>query len=490
MRPTNGVAPLPSDVAAEAHEIMSYDELIWRSAVDLTALIRSKEISPVDLVEAILARIEALNPTLNAFCLVSADLARVGAHEASIAVMKGEPLGPLHGLPISVKDVLYTRGLRTTGGSRVFAELVPEEDAIAVARVRAAGGVILGKTNTSEFGHKAITENPMFGVTRNPWNLMRTPGGSSGGAAVAVASGLGPLALGTDGGGSVRIPAAYCGVYGFKPSYGRVPQHAGFPGWENVSHVGPITRTVRDAALVLDAIAGGDDRDRRSLPRESGSYVTACDREIRGLHVAWTPDLGYAAVDPSVQALCENAAAEFESLGGHVEVVNPGWENLEDAFSTMLAAQFYSAWSDQLPDAEAVMDPTLVTFIRRGGAVSAREYLHARARVEAFWLDVTMFLDRFDLLLTPTVAVPPFPTPGRPPREVAGRDVSVLGWMPFTYPFNLTGQPAASVPAGWTEDGLPVGLQIVGKRHADRTVLAASAAFEAACPWSDRRPLL
>jgi Asp-tRNA(Asn)/Glu-tRNA(Gln) amidotransferase A subunit family amidase len=469
---------------------MSPDELIWRSGLELAALIRSKEISPVDLVEAILARIEVLNPRLNAFCLIAADVARVAAHEASIAVMKGEPLGLLHGVPLSIKDALFTRGLRTTAGSSVFADLIPEEDAIAVARLRAAGAVILGKTNMSEFGHKAITESPMFGVTRNPWNLERTPGGSSGGAAAAVAAGLGPIAIGTDGGGSVRIPAAYCGVYGFKPSYGRVPEHSGFPGWENVSHIGPITRTVRDAAAVLDVIAGGDDRARLSLPREAGSYVAACDRDIRGLHVAWTPDLGYAAVDPRVQTICENAAAEFESLGCHVEVVNPGWESLEETFSTILAAQFYAAWSDQLPDAEATMDPTLVKFIRRGGAVSVREYLHARARVETFWLDVTAFLARFDLLLTPTVAVPPFAAPGRPPREVAGREVSVLGWMPFTYPFNLTGQPAATVPAGWTDDGLPIGLQIVGQRHADRAVLAASAAFETACPWRDRRPAL
>ena len=469
---------------------MSHDELTRRSGLELAALIRSKELSPVDLIEATLARIEALNPRLNAFCLVTAEVARLGAREATIAVMKGEPLGPLHGVPVSIKDVLFTRAIRTTGGSRLFADLVPEEDAIAVARLRAAGAVILGKTNTSELGHKAITENPLFGLTRNPWNLECTPGGSSGGAAAAVAAALGPLALGSDGGGSVRIPAAFCGVFCFKPSYGRLPQHPGFPGWEHVSHIGPITRTVRDAAAVLDVIAGGDDRDRRSLPRETGSYLAACDQGARGLHVAWTPDLGYAAVDPSVQTICENAAAEFESLGCHVEVVNPGWESLEDAFTTMLAAQFYAAWSDKLPAAEPMMDPTLVAFIRRGGAVSAREYLLASARADAFWLDATTFLSRFDLLLTPTVAVPPFAAPGRPPREIGGQDVPVLGWMPFTYPFNLTGQPAASVPAGWTDDGLPVGLQIVGQRHADRTVLAAASAYEAACPWNDRWPAL
>ena len=467
---------------------MTHDEMLWRSALELAAAIRAKQISPVEVAEAILARIEALNPRLNAFCLVTRDIALRDAREAEIAVVKGEPIGALHGVPLSLKDVIYTRGLRTTGGSRLFGDAVPEEDAIAAGRLRAAGAVLLGKTNTSEFGHKAVTDNPLFGVTRNPWNLEMTPGGSSGGAAAAVASGLGPIALGTDGGGSLRIPAAFCGVYGFKPSWGRVPQHPSFPGWEHLGVTGPITRTVRDAGLALDVIAGADDRDRHSLPREAGSYVSACDDEIKGLHVAWTPDLGYATVDPAVRTLCENAAAEFESLGCHVEVVNPGWEDCEEIFRTIVAAQFYAHWSDQLPAQEGELDPTLVKFIRSGGAISTRDYVLAMERARAYWHEAQTFLARFDLLLTPTTAVAPFPVGRSGPREIAGQAVSVLGWMPFTFPFNLTGQPAASVPAGVTDDGLPVGLQIIGRRNADRTVLAASAAYEAACPWSERRP--
>jgi aspartyl-tRNA(Asn)/glutamyl-tRNA(Gln) amidotransferase subunit A len=469
---------------------LAADDVVWRSAVECAALIRRKELSPVELTDAVLARIDALNPRLNAFCLVAHDVARRAAREAEIAVMKGEPLGGLHGVPVSVKDVLFTRGLRTTGGSRLYADHVPEQDAVAVGRLRAAGAVLLGKTTTSEFGHKAVTESPLFGVTKNPWNLERTPGGSSGGAAAAVASGCGPIALGTDGGGSVRIPAAFCGLVGLKPSYGRVPLGAGFPGWDHVSHVGPLARTVRDAAAVLDTIAGADDRDRESLPREAGTYVDACDGDIKGLNLAWTPDLGYARVDPEVLALTGDAAAEFEALGCHVEVVNPGWENPEEAFATLIAAQFYAAWSDELPAAEARLDPTLVKLVRRGGAVTARDYLRARARVAAYWEEVRAFLERFDFLLTPTTAVGPFAAAGPPPREIDGESVSVLGWMPFTYPFNLTGQPAVSVPAGVTADGLPVGLQIVGRRHADRTVLAAAAAYEAARPWSARRPAL
>jgi aspartyl-tRNA(Asn)/glutamyl-tRNA(Gln) amidotransferase subunit A len=241
---------------------------------------------------------------------------------------------------------------------------------------------------------------------------------------------------------------------------------------------------------VLDVIAGGDDRDRDSLPREAGSYVDACEEGIEGKNVAWTPDLGYARVDPEVLELTGDAAAEFEALGCHVEVVNPGWENIEDTFATLVAAQFYAAWSDELPAAEIRLDPSLVKLIRKGGAVTARDYLRARARVAAYWEEVRAFSERFDFLLTPTTAVAPFAADGRVPREIDGEAVSVLGWMPFTYPFNLTGQPAASVPAGLTGDGLPVGLQIVGRRHADRAVLAAAAAYEAARPWSARKPAL
>jgi aspartyl-tRNA(Asn)/glutamyl-tRNA(Gln) amidotransferase subunit A len=247
---------------------------------------------------------------------------------------------------------------------------------------------------------------------------------------------------------------------------------------------------VRDAALVLDVLAGGDDRDRISLPREAGSYLEACDRGVRGLHVAWSADLGYARVDPVVQALCENAAAEFENLGCHVEVVNPLWENLEEPFGTMMAAQFHAAFGEQIAERESEVDPTLVKFAARGADVSARDYLRARAKMHEFWQEVLAFLARFDLLVTPTVAVPPFAADQKPPREIGGERVSVLGWMPFTYPFNITGQPAASVPAGFTAEGLPIGVQIVGQRYADATVLAACAAYEAACPWSDRRPAL
>ena len=466
------------------------DPLCWLPATELARLIRLKKISPVEVTEAVLSRIERVNPRLNAFCTLTAELARRGAKEAEIAVMKNEPLPSLHGVPVSIKDLIFTRGVRTTGGSRIYEDFVPADDAVAVERLKAAGAILLGKTNTPEFGHKAVTENPLFGTTRNPWNPDRTPGGSSGGAAAAVAAGLGPLALGTDGGGSIRIPAAFSGIYGFKPSFGRVPQPPGFPGWPTLSHTGPLTRTVRDAALMLDVVAGPDERDRDSLPPESGSYLGACDEAVKGLSVAWSPDLGYAVVDPEVARISEDAAAVFETLGCHVELVNPGWESAEEIFGTLVAAETYADLADRLGVWRDRMDPTLVRFLERGAGIATVDYIRATRRRAAYWQEVQAFLARFDLLLTPTVAVPPFGIGIVWPREIAGQRVSPLGWMPFTYPFNLTGQPAASVPAGFTSEGLPVGLQIVGRRFADRTVLAASHAFEAARPWVSVRPSL
>jgi len=470
---------------------MPTDDLGWLSALELAALIREKSVSPVEVVDAALARIERLNPGLNCFCTVTAEEARDAALAAEAAVMTGEPLGALNGVPFSVKDLVFTRRVLTTGGSRLFADHVPEEDGVCVERLKGAGGVMLGKTNTPEFGHKGVTDNPLFGITRNPWNPALTPGGSSGGAGAAVAAGLGPLAVGTDGGGSIRIPASFCGIYGLKPSFGRVPQYPAFRGWELFSHTGPMTRTVRDAALMLDAMAGPDDRDRYSLPAAGGaSFLEACDAGIAGLSVGWSPDLGHAAVDPEVLDLCTQAAVRFESLGCHVEVVTPTWENPEEIFRVMAAAETHAAWGERLGEAEGQLDRSLVALLRFGATITLDQYLRASHARHDLWTDVQRFLARFDLLITPTVAVAPFEV-GRPGvKEIAGRAVSPLGWIPFTYPFNLTGQPAATVPVGFTAAGLPVGLQIVGRRHADRTVLAASAAYEAAAPWADRKPSL
>src|SRR5262245_41555938 len=253
-------------LASIRHADMATNDVSWLSALELAAMIRKKAVSPVEVMDAVLARIEQTNPRLNAYCTMTADDARDAASAAEVSVMTGEPLGPLHGVPFSVKDLVFTRRVLTTGGSRLFADHVPEEDAVVVERLKGAGAILIGKTNTPEFGHKGVTDNPLFGATRNPWNLELTPGGSSGGAGAAVAAGLGPLAVGTDGGGSIRIPASFCGIYGLKPSFGRVPSYPTFPGWHGVTVTGPMTRTVRDAALMLDVMAGPDDRDQHSLP--------------------------------------------------------------------------------------------------------------------------------------------------------------------------------------------------------------------------------
>lgn len=470
---------------------MPADDLCWLPAHELAALIRARKVSPVEVTDAVLARIERVNPALNAFCTVTADEARDAAQAAEVSVMTGEELGALHGVPVSVKDVVFTRRVLTTGGSRLFAEHVPEEDAVCVERLKGAGAVVIGKTSTPEFAHKGVTDSPLFGVTRNPWNPSLTPGGSSGGAGAAVAAGLGPLAVGTDTGGSIRIPASFCGIYGLKPSFGRVPYGPGFPGWETLSSTGPMTRTVRDAALMLEAMAGPDDRDRLSLPHDSGpSFLEACDAGLAGLSIGWTADLGYARVDPEVAELCGAAAELFEGLGCHVEVVTPGWDDPENVFRALASAELYGAWGARLETGADQLDRSLVALLRYGQSITAEQYLAAGRRRHELWTDVQRFLARFDLLLMPTVAVAAFEL-GRPSvKEIDGQEVSPLGWMPFTFPFNLTGQPAATVPVGMTSSGRPVGLQIVGRRFADRTVLAASAAFEAARPWAEWRPAI
>jgi Asp-tRNA(Asn)/Glu-tRNA(Gln) amidotransferase A subunit family amidase len=468
---------------------MAAPDLCWQSAVDLARLIRERAVSPVEVVDAVLARIAQVNPRINAYCTIAHEEARDAALAAEVSVMSGEPLPPLHGVPVSVKDLVFTRHLRTTSGSRLYADHLPEEDAVCVERLKGAGAILLGKTNTPEFGHKGVTDNRLFGPTRNPWRLEMTAGGSSGGAGAAVAAGLGPLAVGTDSGGSIRLPASFCGIYGLKPSFGRVPSGPGLPGWETLSCTGPMTRTVRDAALMLDVMAGPDDRDRHSLPAGSGgSYLDACDAGIEGWSVGWSGDLGYGHVDPEVTALCEEAAARFESLGCHVEVVMPTWDNPEETFRTLAAAELWSVWGGRLAEAGGEMERSLAALLRFGESITAEQYLRATAQREQLWTDVQRFLARFDLLITPTVAVPPFPLASGFPREIGGAPLSPLGWMPFTFPFNLTGQPAASVPVGFTSAGLPVGLQLVGRRHADRAVLAASAALEAAAPWHAPRP--
>lgn len=464
---------------------MHTDELAFMPATDLVAAIRARKISPVEVVGAVLARIDALNPRLNAYCTVTADAARRQARAAETAVMHGDPLGPLHGVPVSVKDLVITHGVRTAFGSRIYAGNIPEEDAPSVERLKAAGAILVGKTTTPEFGWKGVTDSPLFGISRNPWNLERTPGGSSGGAAAAVAAGLAPLAVGTDGGGSIRIPGSFCGVFGLKPTYGLVPVYpASATG--TLSHVGPMTRTVRDAALMLQVMAGPDERDPLSFPLTGQDLTAGLDDGVRGLRVAWSPTLGYAVVDSEVRIVTEAAAKLFGDLGCRLEQVDRVFEDPDPIWSPLFYGGIAGRLHDSLEEWRDRMDPGLVQVVEEGSRISAVQLGKAGFARAAFTEQVRRFFSRYDLLLTPTLAVPPFAAGlERPPDGRAG---SRLAWVAFTYPFNLTGHPAATAPCGFTQDGLPIGLQIVGRRLADFTVLWAAAAFEAAAPWTDRRP--
>ena len=470
---------------------MNATDLCFTAATDLAGMIRRKEVSPVEVTEAVLARIERLNPALNAYCTVTAEEALAAAREAESAVVRGVALGPLHGVPISIKDLTITKGVRTTRGSRLHADAVPDEDAPVVERVRAAGAIIVGKTNTPEFGWKGDTSNPLFGVTRNPWDPAReaSAGGSSGGAGAAVAAGLAPLALGTDGAGSIRIPASFCGIVGLKQQLWRVPTYPASPV-ETVAHTGPMTRTVRDAALLLNVIAGPDERDRLSLAATGENWLMACEGGVRGLRAAWSPDLGYAAVDPEVARLCATATRRFaDDLGSLLDEANPGFADPGRAGRIIFYGGVAANVAGLSPERAALIDPALARALEEETVdLTALDYIGANATRQALWDVTRQFFERYDLLLTPTIAVPPFRAGEEGPREVNGRSVERFGWTPFTYPFNLTGNPALTIPVGFTVAGLPVGLQIVGRRFDEATVLRAGAAFEAVQPWAAQRP--
>ena len=470
---------------------MSDSDLCYTPATELAAMIRAKTLSPVELTLAVLARIETLNPRLNAFCTLVADAALTDARAAEAAVMRGTAGGPLHGVPFSIKDLALTRGIRTMSGSHIFATRVPDVDAPFVTRLRAAGGILLGKTTTPEFGWKGIGDSPLTGSTRNPWDPAMTTGGSSAGAGAAAAAGLGPLHHGSDGAGSIRIPAAFCGVFGLKPSYGRVPQ---FPVSNNDSstHNGPLTRTVADAALMLSVMAGPDELDRTSLPDAPADYLGRLRAGVRGLRVAFSPDLNTLRVDPDVAATVRDAARVFETLGCVVDEVKTGFADSYEMIRMMWNAHEAGNYARYLPEWRDRMDPGLVESIEDGLRYSVVDYIDMRGRKLAYWDSVRPLFERYDLLLTPSLSVAAFPVRRINPEHwpQPGNTWDWMVWASFSYPFNFIGQPAVSVPAGFTIVGLPIGLQIVGRRFADLTVLQASAAFEEARPWAGRRPSL
>ena len=467
-------------------------ELCFMSAIELAAAIRDRKVSPVEVIDSVYVRIHAINPKINAFCTLTEEKARRAAREAEAAVMRGGRLGLLFGVPVSIKDLLLTQGVRTMFGSCIRENYIPEEDAPSVAKLVAAGAIMIGKTTTPEHGFKGVTDSPLTGVSVNPWDLGKTCGGSSGGAGAAVASGLGPLAVGTDAAGSIRIPCSFNGIFGLKPSFGRVAAYPPSPV-PFIVHVGPMTRTVRDAALMLTAVAGPDERDLQSLPADGADYLAACEGGIHGLRVAWSGTLGYAKVEPEVASLTATAARVFETdLGCNVEAADPGFDSPWDFFSVLWITSCYLRLRGFLPEWKDRMDPGLVALVKQYEHLGAADYAEALLKRTVLWETARKFFDRYDLLLTPTVPVAPFALRNIAPDTIsADRGLLPFGdWIPFTYPWNLTGQPAATIPCGFTCDGLPVGLQIVGRRFADATVLRAAAAFEQARPWTEKRPPL
>jgi aspartyl-tRNA(Asn)/glutamyl-tRNA(Gln) amidotransferase subunit A len=464
-------------------------DLCFTSAVEVAALIRRRELSPVDVVRAVLERVERLNARLGAYVLVHAERALEQARRAEAAAMGGRPLGSLHGVPVSLKDNVWTAGDRTTFGSRLLAEFVPPEDAPSVARLRAAGAIFVGRTNLPEFAWRGSTDNRLFGESRNPWDRTRTPGGSTGGGAAAVAAGMGPLALGSDGAGSIRIPASFCGLVGLKPTFGRVPMYPAVGGHELVAHVCPLTRTVRDAALMMNAMARYDRRDPFALPDDGADYLAACERPLAGtsLRIAWSADLGFAPVEPETREICRAAAHAFAQGGLEVEEATPELGDPSWILRTLYGGAQAGAHAGRPPEQKAQMDPELVAYAEASAGLGMVEHVKALAARQAMVDTLRRFFERYDLLLTPTLCLPAFPLGIVGPREVDGRAVTHLGWT-LCYPFNYSGQPAVSVPAGWTTAGLPVGLQIVGRRLEDALVLRAAATFEMLRPWATRRP--
>jgi aspartyl-tRNA(Asn)/glutamyl-tRNA(Gln) amidotransferase subunit A len=466
---------------------MNNEELCFTPATQVARMIRGKEISPVEVMQATLARAEKLNPSLNAICTPTFDAAMDAARKAEAAVMRDEPLGLLHGLPTTIKDLSLTRGVRTMSGSHVFRDRVPDMEHVHVERLRTAGAISIGKTTTSEFGWSGVSRSPLTGVTHNPWKHGMNAGASSAGAAVCAATGIGAIHQGSDGAGSIRMPSAFCGIFGLKPSHGRVPYWP-VPPNGLISHVGPMTRTVADAALMLQALAGRDDRDMTSLDLHAEDFLGRLDDGIAGLRVAYSPDLGYLPVDAEVAEPVRNAVHAFEALGCTVDEVDPGWgdpiEMEHCLFTTNLAGMF----GDLLDRWEDRMDPGLVAMIRHGMNYSGADYCKAFGQRLAYYDKVHAFFERYDLLLTPTLSVAAFPAERLIPEHWQQHEWDWLRWAGFSYPFNLTWLPAATCPCGFTPDGLPVGLQIVGGRHQDLRVLQASRAFEQARPWAQFRP--
>ena len=462
------------------------NEICQFTATELLVAYESGDLSPVAVTEAVLARIHDLQDAYNAFCIVDDDSAMASARQSEKRWLDGKPQGRLDGVPATVKDLVLAKGWPTMRGSKTTERNQSwNEDAPAVARLREHGAVLLGKTTTPEYGWKGVTDSPLTGVTKNPWKIECTPGGSSGGAAVAALCGMGPLHIGSDGGGSVRIPAAFTGTVGMKANFGRVPVYPASP-FGTLSHVGPMTRTVLDAALMLSVMAEPDSRDAYGLPHDKRDYVSILESGVSGLRAAYSPNLGYAVVDTEVEEKVFAAVKSLEALGVRIEQVDPGFDNPQDIFR----AHWYAGAAfvlRSMTDAQLDMvDSGLRVVADKGDSITMDNYLKAGLARNQLAATMRRFHESYDLLITPTMPLPAFLLGGDSPIGPDGS--SWDDWSPFTFPFNLTGQPAVTVPCGFTSDGLPVGLQIIGRNYDEATVLRAAFAYESAHPEHSKTP--
>ena len=463
------------------------DDLADLTATELLAAYRSKSASPVQATESALARIARLDDQVHAFCLVDAQEALRQARESEARWLAGLPIGALDGVPTSIKDLLLTRGWPTLRGSRLInKDQVWLEDAPVVARLREAGAVLIGKTTTPEFGWKGVTDSPLTGNTGNPWDATKTSGGSSGGSAAAVALGMGQLSVGTDGGGSVRIPAAFSGIVGLKPTYGAIPIYPTSP-FGTLAHAGPMTRTVDDAALMMDVLTGFDSRDWSALKVPAESFRAGLRMGIDGLRIGYSRDLGYVRVDPDIAASVDAAVKVLSDLGAIVEEVDPGFSDPIEAYHVLWFAGAGKVIHGYDRERWGELDPNLLEVAMIGQRTTAMEFLAATQVRAELGLTMGAFHQKYDLLVTPTLPIEAFDIGLEVP---SGSGMNRWAeWTPFTYPFNLTQQPAISVPCGLTSNGLPIGLQLVGPRHSDALVLRAAAAYADAVPFA-RAPIL
>jgi|TARA_B100001964_G_scaffold349_2_gene430 Asp-tRNA(Asn)/Glu-tRNA(Gln) amidotransferase A subunit family amidase len=464
-------------------------DLCFRSAFELASDIRTKTVSPVEVIENALARIDQVNPKVNGFCFVYADEAMDKARLAEADIQAGKDVGPLHGVPFAIKDFTPTAGKRTTLGSKIFEHWVPDQDPPLVERLLNAGGIMIGKTTTPEFAHSSFTDSPLWGPTRNPWNLDCTAGGSSGGSAVAVATGCVPIAEGSDAGGSIRIPAALSGIVGLKPSFGRIPMGILPTAFDSIFHFGPLSRTVADSALFLNLTQGPDDRDIMSLPATAPIPVPVA-RQVAGLRLALCPDQGFFALDPDVEANTHASAEALREAGAVVEEIQLGWTRqiVDDWFQHW--AVFFAAYFEQhLDEWQDQMTPEVVQIIHSGQAVKATDFKRLEAARTKQWETLRPILSKFDALLTATMALPAPLVGGKDSDYDSNDDAGRYQGLDMTCTLNFVSQcPAVSVPSGFTAGGLPTGLQIVGRRYDEATVLRVAGALEVAQSWAGLRP--